>query len=201
MEYGVLVYDVPLTQRSLYNKLRKRIRKYGIPMTWSVYLIPWGERDVVQGILDGIESQKPGIVSSKIIKFDTFEEKKLAAAAHDGLNHIIKNAKELMMKRLEKAEENQNKIMAQLEQSKKNKTVAEDAIEQAKTEVKNQYLYEHKKAVKLAEDALIDARRLALIFNLSDQIEVGMAAMETLIRQKWLLIGVNVDAQRQEVEA
>jgi hypothetical protein len=200
MEFGVLVYDVPLTQRSLYNRLRKKIRKYGIPMTWSVYLIPWGERSMIQSILDGIESDRPNVVSSKIIKFDPAEEKKLERAASDGLNLIIRNAKELMMKRLQKAEENQNRILEQLEESKRTKTVAEDAIEQAKAEVKNQYRFEHKKAVRHAEDTLLDAKRLALIFNLSDQLEVGLAAMETMVRHKWTLIGINTDAP-EEVKA
>lgn len=198
MEYGVLVYDVPLTQRSLYNKLRKKIRKYGIPMTWSVYLIPWGERELVQGILDSIEATKPGVVSSAIIKFDAAEEKKLARSAQDGLSLMIKNAKELMMKRLTKAEENHNKILEQLEQAKKAKTVADDAIEQAKTQIKSQYLFDHKKAVKHAEDTLLDAKRLALVFNLSDQLEVGFAAMEEMVRHKWALIGINIDAPAAE---
>ena len=208
MEYGVLVYDVPLTERSLYNKLRKRIRKYGVPMTWSVYLIPWGERTVIQGILDSVKNTvskngtKSGAINSRIIKFDPAEESQLVRAAQDGLNLILKNAKELMMKRLEKAEQNLKKIVEQLEMAKKNKTVPDDAVDQALAEVKNQYTYEHKKAVRKAEDSLLDAKRLALIFNLSDQLEVGLAAMEEMVRAKWALIGINIDAAKEEeVEA
>lgn len=203
LEYGVLVYDVPLTQRSLYNRLRKKIRHYGIPMTMSVYLIPWGARPEVQAILDGIENEKPGVISSSIIKFDAAEEKKLAKAAEDGLQAIIRNAKELMMKRLEKAETEQRRIMDQLEINEKSKSVDPKTMEQAKAEVGNQYLHDHKKAVRHAENALGQARRLALAFNLSDQLEYGFAALEELVRHKWELIGVNPSKieEEEEVEA
>ncbi len=202
LEYGVLVYDVPLTQRSLYNKLRKKIRKFGIPMTWSVYLIPWGERDMVQAVLDGINSEKPNIISSSIIKFDASEEKKLARAAQDGLVAMIGNAKELMMKRLKKAEENHARIIEQIDKASKTKSIDATAIDQAKAETESQLLYETKKALKHAEDTLEGARRLALAFTLSDIMEAGFMAMEQMVHHKWELLGIKPTVEKEEeVEA
>lgn len=203
LEYGVLVYDVPITQRSLYNKLRKKIRRHGIPMTQSVYLIPWGSRAAVQAVLDGLNSEKPNVLSSSIIKFDQAEEKKLVQKAQDGLNTMIRNAKELMMKRLTKAEVEHKRIMDQLEINEKGKQVDPKTMEQAKAEVKNQFLFDFKKAVKHAEDSLTGARALALAFNLSDQMDIGFAAMEEMVHHKWALIGIKSSDVKveEEVEA
>lgn len=197
MEYGVLVYDVPVSQRSTYNKLRKKIRGIGLSMTWSVYLIPWGARETIRTILKEIEDGgKAGGIDSSVIKFDDSEEKVLTEKAAKSLNQIIRRTKEQVIKTLEKAEKQQTEAVKKYDEliAKKQKGGKVDATIDDLTKYKGVEidLYENavKKALNKAEGALKEARKLAVLFNMTNNMEAAFLALDGFVQQKWALVDV-----------
>ena len=98
VNYSVLVYDVPLTRRSVYSKLRSKIKKNALPLTWSVYLIPDGIRNDVAAILKELdeEEETKSRILWKIIKFDDSEKEALDRIAKEGFDTIVKNLDTVM---------------------------------------------------------------------------------------------------------
>lgn len=183
LEYGLLTYDVPLTERGVYNKLRNRIRRMAIALNWSAYLIPWGARESVKAILAEIQSDKPNVVSSTVLKFDGSEEKVLAAAAERGLNMIIKNAHKQMYKRLSEAEKEHKDASEAIANTLKNKNrkSTDTELDKLSEAVNDQLEIEMKKALGNAEKSLKDATALSVVFCLSNQVEFAIAELQKLI--------------------
>ena len=202
LEKGVLVYDIPVNQRSTYNKLRKRLRGRFSPMTWSVGLIPWGTRNEIIKILEEIEQSKPGVIQWQIIKFDPSESAKLDLLAEKGLRDILINAKNLMMKRIQKAELEHKQAMDSLSvvRKDKKKQLKDEELERIELVQDAAKVTASKKAVAAAERSLREARGLALAFNLSDNIGAAILSMEELVRHRWSLLGVK-DVVEAEAEA
>lgn len=206
MEYGCLQYDCPLKQRSLYNKLRKRIRGIALPMTSSVYLIPWGARESVRAILDELESEKPNVLESDIIKFDDSEEKKLVEKAQRSLNKMIRQTKELVIKKLEAAEllqkESVTKYDELLAKHKRGESVGTSVadLEKYKGLANDLFEVEVKKRLKRAETTLKEARKLAVIFNMTNNMEAAFEALDGFVKQKWEIVGVKDTTALAEVE-
>lgn len=198
MEYACLAYDVPLKQRSLYNKLHKRIRGIGLPMTSSVYLIPLGARSTVQSILNELESESPNVIESCIIKFDDSEEKVILEKAQRALSQIIRRTKESVIKKLEKAEKEQNEAVSKYNELLAKKEAGKHV--DATVEDLNKYkavavgLYENivKQSLKKAENSLKEGRKLAVLFNMTNNMEAGFQALEGFVKQKWELIDVKL---------
>jgi hypothetical protein len=208
MEYACLAYDVPLTQRSLYAKLRKRIRKIGLPMTSSVYLIPLGARQTVQTILDELESEKPNVIESCIIKFDDSEEKVIKAKAERALSQMIRRTKEQVIKKLEASEKEQTEAVKKYDELIAKKQKNEKSIDTSMEELLKykdlaQALYEAavKQGLKKAENTLKEARNLAVVFNMTNNMEAAFLALDGFVKQKWELVGVKSNtAALAEVE-
>lgn len=197
MEYACLAYDVPLSQRSLYNKLKRRIRGIGLQMTSSVYIIPLGARSTVQAILDELESEKPNVIDSCIIKYDDSEEKVILAKAQQALNRLVRTTKETVIKKLEEAEKLQKEHVAKYDEliAKKEKNAAAvatsmDELQKFRSLELSLYEASVKKHLKKAENALKDAKKLAVLFNMTNNMEAAFMAMDAFTKQKWELIGV-----------
>lgn len=209
MEYGCLQYDCPLTQRSLYNKLRKKIRGIALPMTASVYLIPWGARDSVKAILDELESEKPNVLESDVIKYDDSEEKILTEKAQRSLAKMVRKTKETVIKKLEEAEKEQKEAISKYDEliakkQKNEKSIDTSMEELVKYKDLTTDLYEAqvKKSLKKAENTLKDARKLAVIFNMTNNMEAAFMALDGFVKQKWELAGIKstADVDEEEVE-
>lgn len=183
MDYGLLTYDVPLTERGVYNKLRNRIRRISIALNWSAYLIPWGARESVKAILAEVQSEKPNVVSSNVIKFDGAEEKMLAAAAERGLNKIISDAHKAMQKRLGEAEKEHKTVTENIELTFKNKNRKTTDLELSRLReaADDQFEIETKKALSMADKSLKDATALSVAFCLTNQMEYAIAEAQKLI--------------------
>lgn len=197
MEYGCLQYDCPLTQRSLYNKLRKRIRGIALPMTASVYLIPWGARDSVKAILSELESEKPNVLESDVIKYDDSEEKILTEKAQRSLAKMVRKTKETVIKKLEEAEKEQKEAITKYDEliakkQKNEKSIDTSMEELTKYKAVANGLYEAavKQGLKRAETALKEARKLAVIFNMTNNMEAAFEALDGFVQQKWALVDV-----------
>jgi len=186
LELGLLTYDVPLTERSVYNKLRQRIRRVAIPLNWSAYLIPWGLRETIKQILAEIQSEKPNVVSSNVIKFDSSEEKVLMQAAERGLNQIIKNTHKQMMKRLSEAESEHKEAVTGIEAAlkTKNRKTSDDELKRLREAVEDNLEINVKKALSAADKAMKEATALSVAFCLTNQVELAIAEMTTLIEHR-----------------
>jgi ElaB/YqjD/DUF883 family membrane-anchored ribosome-binding protein len=182
MEYGLLTYDVPVGERNLYNRLRKKVRKISIPLNWSAYLIPWGLRDTVLQILK--ELQGPShIIQSGVYKFDASEEKHLAAMAERGLREILNRAHQTLMTRLSKAEQEFSEISEKIAQTMKAKG-EDDNLRRMKDIAAEQFEGAVKKALDAAEKALKEATGLATLFALSNVMEFAIEGQLKLIEEK-----------------
>lgn len=193
MEFCCVAYDVPLTERSTYNKLRQRIRRVGIPMTMSVYLIPVGLRATVQAILNEIQVEKPGIISHKIIKFDPSEEKELALIAERGLSQIIRNAHNQMVKRLEKAQTEHKESIVNIDATLKikNRKTTDGELGKLREAVNDQLEIDMKKALSAADKAIKEATALSVVFCLTNQVEAAIAELTSLIEHRRQIIKAN----------
>jgi hypothetical protein len=183
MEYGLLSYDVPVSERPLYNKLRKRIKSVCLPLNWSAYLIPWSMRDSVKAILAEISSQKPNVIESNVIKFDSSEEKELEAAAQRSLNRLMENTHKQVMKKLQESEKDHEDMKTHLDdllKQKKRKT-SDEEIEKARGFARENWVVASKRALKRAENAVKEGRSLAVIFQLSNQLEFAFESLHKLV--------------------
>jgi hypothetical protein len=190
LELGLLTYDVPLTERSVYNKLRQRIRRVAIALNWSAYLIPWGLRETVKQILAEIQSEKPNVVSSNVIKFDSSEEKVLMQAAERGLNQIIRNAHKQMMKRLTEAEAEHKEAVTSIDATfkTKNRKTSDNELTRLREAVEDQLEINVKKALAAADKSMKEATSLSVVFCLTNQVEAAIAEMTTLIDHRRELV-------------
>jgi len=107
INYGVLSYDVPANQRNLYLRVRSKIRRYGLPMTWSCYLINWAQKEELTTILSNAALQDPNVRYS-IVKFDDSEKEKLDRIASESLSKFLSDSRKFMLGQMKKMEENVN---------------------------------------------------------------------------------------------
>ena len=104
MNYGVITYDIPVNQRNLYLKVRSRVRRYGLPMTMSAYLINWGHRDEIDAILSTASQADPH-VNYSIVKFDGSETERLDRMAGEALSKFLSDSRKFMLGQMKKMEE------------------------------------------------------------------------------------------------
>jgi hypothetical protein len=156
--YSVLVYDIPLTRREVYSKLRSRIRRAALPLTWSVYLIPDGIRNDVAAILKELdeEGDSKHRILWKILKFDDSEKDELDRITREGFDAIVKNTKEFLSEKIAVAE----------------REFDEGEIDWDKMNAKR------RKACSKAVRNIRDARQLALLFDASQMMAVAFESVE-----------------------
>lgn len=168
MEYGNINYDVPVDRRSAYSKLRSLFRRKAIMQTASSYLFPWAiAQDIEKGI-EAINADEDGFplpdhlkVKYSIFKYDEkVSGGAIKQSAEDALGRMLRNMKETVNQRVHSlfTEENADEV--------------KDPLASAKA------------ATNRARSALRDARALALMFNLTDSLEVGFLAYEAFIERK-----------------
>jgi hypothetical protein len=178
MEYGILVYDVPLTRRKVYNKLRDRLRRISVPMTWSVYLTPFGYRDQALAILkdlDEDEDQRDRLMY-QYIKFDSSEQATLDALVRSEFDKMLRKAKDNLHQKLGEAEMEYD----------------DDVPEKAG--VQRGPLSKAMKKVK-------EARRLASVFEVTDVMEANFLALEKLVEARRERIKEELQKDKEAREA
>ena len=164
MEYGILVYDVPLTRRSVYNKLRDRLRRISVQMTWSVYLTPFGLRDRALAILKELDEdeEKADRLMYKYIKFDPSEQEELDRLVREEFEKMLKKAKDNLQQKLGEAE---------MEHEGGDLDIVDKCGDQ------RGYLSKAMKKVK-------EARRLAAVFEVTNLMEARFQALESLVEAR-----------------
>lgn len=164
MEYGILVYDVPLTRRAVYNRLRDKLRRLSIPMTWSVYMTPFGVRDQALSILKELDSDEDatGRIHYKYIKFDPSEKDVLDQIVKDEFAKMVKTAKDELFQKLGETERQFDDGELDLDD---------------KALVQRGHLSKAAKKVK-------EARRLATLFEVTEIMEAQFQATENLVEAR-----------------
>lgn len=166
MQYGSLNYDVPRTNREAYSKLRALFKRKAIMQTASSYLFPWGmAKDVDDGLKkintnsDGTPIPHDKQVRYYIFKYDeAVSGKALEQSARDALGRMLKQAKATVNKMVDAMHTEEGED--------------DDPARSARV------------ACKRAESLLRDARGLALIFNLTDNLNAGFLAYEAWVQAK-----------------
>ena len=181
MPYGLLTYDIPITQRTIYMKLRKSIRRMAIPLNFSAYLIPWGARDTVKSILNQLHSLKPNVIASNVIKFDDSEQDALDIAAEKGLRLILSNACKAMNEKLQKSELEYKKAFQAIEDAKVSKKMDQAEVDGLIKFIDGTKESQVDKAIKTARRILDDATALAVTFNLTKQIDYAALEMQKML--------------------
>jgi hypothetical protein len=175
VEYGCLAYDVPIHRKSVYKRLRDKMRQKCLMLSWSVYLIPWGMCGDLDKIISRINTAPDGTplpdrdkVRYSIFKFDeVVSGQALATVAKDALQKMISNSKAALIHTV-------NKALAGEEEDSEG---TDDPITTANA------------AVSKARKYLEDAQALALAFALTDDMQAGFLAY----------IGF-IDAKAQEIK-
>lgn len=168
MQYGNINYDVPVTRRSAYSKLRTLFRRKAIMQTASSYLFPWSiASDIEKGIKalncdeDGTPLPHHQQITYSIFKYDEeVSGKAIEQSAQDALGRMLRQMKETVNKRVQSLFTGEG---------------AEDVKDP---------LASAKVATTRARATLRDARALALMFNLTDSLEAGFLAYEAFIEAK-----------------
>ena len=180
MEYGILVYDVPISRRKVYNKLRDRIRRFSIQMTWSVYMTPFSRRDDALSVLKELDEDDTtnARIYYKYIKFDASEQ--------EDLDQLVKDEFE---KSLQKIKENLHQKLAEAE------TEYEDDLKD-KALVQRGHLSKALKKVR-------EAQRLSHVFDVTEFMEAAFVAFEMLVeaRREKIKADLKTEKETQEAEA
>jgi hypothetical protein len=85
-EYGTLIYDIPAKNTKTYDKVKRIMGAYALPMNLSVYLIPWGSKGKIEDLLKQTITHDCDI---KFIKFDTASAEELEKTVEVSLRKLI----------------------------------------------------------------------------------------------------------------
>lgn len=109
-EYGILIYDVPLTCKTLYNKIRYRIAQTAIRLNRSVYLIPWSLKDKVEGIIEECEKDTGDSAEVFVMKFDKASKAEIEQTAKECLCKDLTAIAERLRDKARKCEEENKNV-------------------------------------------------------------------------------------------
>lgn len=164
MEFGMLIYDVPLTRRKVYNRLRDKISRISIQLNWSCYLIPWECRDRALTVLKELdEAEDTGArILYDCIKFDSGEKGHLDDVAKREFERHLKHVKDLLDQKLGEAE-----------------------VQLASEEIQlEDWALLRRDACSKAMKKITDARKLSIVFEKTSIMEAAFCAFEKLIETK-----------------
>jgi len=161
INFGVLTYDVPISNRGAYSKIRGLIRRKSIMQTASAYLIPWGMRDAIVDSLDKMNEDKPKAkrVSFKVFPYASEANEVLDKEVVRGIHTIIKTAKLGVEKSINKA----RKVLHEAEMT------GDTTIEYTMEDVYKRSLSKARREIKIAQS-------LAIIFSQEGSLDTAIEA-------------------------
>lgn len=183
MEYGNLNYDVPQHRRNLYTRIRKKFRSVAIMQTWSSYLIPWGLAKELSDVIEACNKDSDGLPlpTHDHVRFAVFKYDDKVSGAD-----LERSAKESLQRMVSAAKKTLNEKVNALQSGE---TEDDDPLGSAAA------------AAGKAKRVLEDVRNIVLLFNLSDDINLGLIAFAEFIETKRKLIKEARDAKADEVRA
>lgn len=148
--FGILIYDIPSDNQSLYLRILARIRKRAIRLNLSVYLFLWSMKDELEKIVEEAKIECPGQNAVVFVaKFDNAEKDALCAQAKACLIRDIQGVGERLLKSVTEAQDKAN------EEGKDFKHLREAYVKQMK-------------------QRLEEAHGLAVLFGLTHEIKYAM---------------------------
>lgn len=180
MEYGVIVYDVPLSRKSVYNKLRQRLGRLSVQMTWSVYLTPLHYKDQVLNILKELDEDEDAKqrIMYRFLKFDAIEQDQLDALVQEQFEASMKKVKDTLYEGLGKAEA---------------------ALIEGQIDVRD-WADARRGSCTKAMKKVKEARRLALLFEVTEVMETAFASLEKLIEAKREEVKEELKKEKEKAE-
>ena len=86
-EYGLLMFDVPVSRPYLYTKIRKAVGKCCVPVNLSVYMFDWGLKNSLDMSFQSMNAYTEASVH--MVKFDPSEKDKLEELANKQLEIVF----------------------------------------------------------------------------------------------------------------
>jgi len=181
MEYGIIVYDVPVSRKRVYSKLRQKLRTISVQVTWSVYLTPYAMRDKVLATLKELDEDedKADRIMYKYLKFDSSEREELDQLVRDEFEKMVKKAKDNLHQSLGEAE---------VQFMDGNLTTEDKALLQ-------------RGDLRKAAKKIKEARKLAMVFDVTNIMEAGFQAVEKLVEARREEIKDELKKAREDKEA
>lgn len=182
LSYGSISYDVPDHMRKQYQSLRKLFKRRAIMQTMSAYLFPWSMAQEIENGLTAINTHDGSLrplhdqVRFSMFKYDEeVSGKALAESAKESLRKTMSRTKTLIFEKLQKLQEEQ--------------VIDEDEIKSVRV------------ACRKADNTLQDMQALALLFNLTDDMDVAFVAYAAWVEsQREKLNAIEAELDRVNLE-
>jgi len=165
-KFGSISYDVPVHMRKQYSRLRALFKGQAIMQTASSYLFPWGLAQKIEEGLQRINSDEDGFprpqrdqIAYCIFKYD----EEVSGAA------LLKSAEDALRRQMRRMKSQINDKMMKL------------FAEEGESE---HNLKSAKVTCRRASSTLQDLRKLALVFDLTNNMDAGFLAYEAFIEHK-----------------
>jgi CRISPR-associated endonuclease Cas2 len=176
-EYGILIYDVPTANQSLYHRLQTRIRRRAIRLNLSVYLFIWSYKESLEKIVEEAKKEVPGQSAVVFVaKFDNESREELRRQAKESLIRDVRGLGTRVLKAVEKAQKK--------------------AAEESKifTRLESTYTDNIKKRLE-------EAKALAMLFGLTHDVEHAFEATQKILASEMTHIQAEAQARMAEVKA
>jgi hypothetical protein len=105
VKYGVLIYDVPQDNPQLYHKVYRKIRRKAIRLNLSVYLILWGMKEELEGVIEEAQQETGQLATVCVLPFDNRSVEDIRIAAKQSLANEIKGIGDRLLTTIVKTKE------------------------------------------------------------------------------------------------
>ena len=175
--FGVITYDVPTHMRKLYPALRALFKRRALMQTQSAYLFPWGmAQEIEEGMQqinthEGFPRNAPDQIRYAIFKYD----EKVSGQA------LTESCRDALRKQISRMKENIHKKLIDIEKIEAGEDVqdrngedvdVDDAVRTAKV------------ACRRGKSILKDMQAIAMIFDLTDDMDAAFINYEVWIEEK-----------------
>ncbi len=102
---GMMIYDIPTENMRLYMRVWKAMRRLALQLNKSVYMIDWGHRDYIEGLIEDAMRETGQDAVASFVKVDPASMDELNRMAKSGLQRAINEAIGRLRAKIDKARE------------------------------------------------------------------------------------------------
>lgn len=99
---GLVMYDVPQTERHLATLMRTRIRRFALRVNNSVYVFPWENRELVAGVVEEIHEKTGKVCAARILAQAAEADAEIKVMVVEAGNLLLGNLHKGLQARLSK---------------------------------------------------------------------------------------------------
>jgi len=158
-EYGILMYDIPEGNQTLYFKIQAHIRRRAIRLNLSVWLFKWGMKEELERLIEEVKNDKKCVGQTALVfiaKFDNSSHEDLQIQARACLLRDLKMIGEKIIKKVAEAKEKAEELGASFDH------------------IRSAYVKEMKKRLEEAE-------ALAMLFCLTHDIKHAFESTQKIL--------------------